>query len=259
MRGVNKIPKNESNQHEVMVQFKQNHLRQLNFDSILIITYGRSGSTLLQGILNAIDGCLIKGENYNAIFHLFEFYEKLILNKQKNSNQTGPNNPFYGAALLDEESVLKHIQNMVRDILLADKVNNPDFFCYGFKEISYIKYPDKLFSYLDFLVRIFPNVGFIFNTRNIEDVIKSAWWANIDPEKAKSDLHKIEELFDEYCENHSNSFQITYEEIVANDQGLKAMFDFIGAEYSRSTVDRILTIPHSYSPTQEHIKKLFQR
>ena len=34
----------------------------LKFDYIFIISYGRSGSTLLQGVLNSIDGVLIRGE-----------------------------------------------------------------------------------------------------------------------------------------------------------------------------------------------------
>ena len=123
LREADDVPAESDDELEnTQVRLRPNK-RHLNFDSILIITYGRSGSTLLQGILNSIDGCLIRGENYNAIFYLFEFYEKIILNKKENYNQTMPNNPFYGAGLPDEELVLMHIQNMVHDLLLADKID----------------------------------------------------------------------------------------------------------------------------------------
>ncbi len=42
---------------------------------LFIVTYGRSGSTLLQGILNSIPGYLIRGENRAALFHLYSLRE----------------------------------------------------------------------------------------------------------------------------------------------------------------------------------------
>lgn len=45
------------------------------FGSVLIITYGRSGSTLLQGILNSIPGYLIRGENENLMAHFYNAYK----------------------------------------------------------------------------------------------------------------------------------------------------------------------------------------
>ena len=50
----------------------------LNFDVILIITYGRSGSTLLQGILNSISGVLVRGENANMCYHVFYAYQAIL-------------------------------------------------------------------------------------------------------------------------------------------------------------------------------------
>jgi hypothetical protein len=37
---------------------------------VFIVTYGRSGSTLLQGVLNSIPGYLVRGENRQALRHL---------------------------------------------------------------------------------------------------------------------------------------------------------------------------------------------
>src|SRR5687768_4449832 len=43
----------------------------LNFRHAFVITYGRSGSTLLTGILNSIPKTCIRGENGGALVHIF--------------------------------------------------------------------------------------------------------------------------------------------------------------------------------------------
>ena len=53
------------------------------FDAVFVITYGRSGSTLMQGILNSIDGFHIKGENNGFVFKLFESYQLLVNAKEE--------------------------------------------------------------------------------------------------------------------------------------------------------------------------------
>ena len=37
---------------------------------VFVVTYGRSGSTLLQNVLNTIPGYCIRGENANTLAHL---------------------------------------------------------------------------------------------------------------------------------------------------------------------------------------------
>ena len=59
----------------------------LNFKSIIIVTYGRSGSTLLQGLLNASPEILVKGENMNYFYHIFKSHKDLC----KASSQFGGN------------------------------------------------------------------------------------------------------------------------------------------------------------------------
>ncbi|MDM4723512.1 hypothetical protein QTQ03_29485 [Micromonospora sp. WMMA1363] len=44
--------------------------RQYQF--VFIVTYARSGSTLLAGILNSLPGYRICGENYNALYRLYQ-------------------------------------------------------------------------------------------------------------------------------------------------------------------------------------------
>ncbi|MGH3306736.1 MAG: hypothetical protein ACRDOX_03520, partial [Nocardioides sp.] len=45
---------------------------------LFVMTYGRSGSTLLQGILNSIPGYLIRGENRQVLIHVHRFHRTAV-------------------------------------------------------------------------------------------------------------------------------------------------------------------------------------
>ena len=62
----------------------------------LIITYGRTGSTLLMGLLNKIDGYLIRGENNNCFHSLFKFVKSLEQTRLLQGNSlNAPVNPWF--------------------------------------------------------------------------------------------------------------------------------------------------------------------
>ena len=220
----------------------------LNFESVLIVTYGRSGSTLLQGILNNIDGVLVRGENNNFIYGLYEAYKKLI-DTRNYEDITQPNNSWYGAGEINLELFLHDCQNMVRNILLADKKNDKNILCYGFKEIRYFEVYQQqkdIADYLNFLAKIFPTPAFIFNIRNLDDVLKSGWWANTDRAESRSELMKLETAFHNYKKTHpENTFIISYEEVVSQSNNFQLLFNFLGAKYPEN-IDKILLTPHSY-------------
>lgn len=227
----------------------------MRFDSILIITYGRSGSTLLQGILNSIDGCLIRGENNNFCFGLFEAYQNLL--KAKTHRGHNPQHPWFGAHLLDENKMLTHMRRLVKELLVADVANAHEIRCYGFKEIRYAYLPEHdLFPYLEFLSRLFPNGAFVFNRRNLNDVMKSGWWSNIDQDWARGVLHATDRNFDEYASTHANCYQIMYEDVVSQSAKFVGMFEFLGAPYSKDRITKTLAMPFGYDPGQESVKAL---
>jgi len=235
----------------------------MNFQSILIVTYGRSGSTLLQGLLNSIDGCLIRGENKNFCFHLYQSYQAILDMKAEitewNHMADSPRKYWYGARLLDERLFINHISQLVKKLLLADQIDNLTIQCYGFKEVRYSKDKEMahFIDYLSFLNQIFPNVALIFNIRNLDDVVKSAWLAVQDPNPLKKKLLTLETMFRAYCQHHDNGFIIRYEDVITKSAQLEAMYQFLGATYQPETVDQVLARPHSFVPTQTHVKQLF--
>ncbi len=214
--------------------------------SVLIVTYGRSGSTLLMGLLNSIDGYLIRGENANFFFGLFQSYQSLLETKSHKKSQK-TTHPWFGAEVIQEKKVLQGMSNIAKQLILADKLKDESIKCYGFKEIRYAddKVAKKLATYLDFLKLIFPNCKFIFNTRSFADVKNSGWWQKKKDDKVREKLEKLEMAFSEYAKNHSNCFSITYEDVINKTERLKEMFVFLEEEYNEQSIDQVLSIPHS--------------
>ncbi len=231
----------------------------LRFGSILVITYGRSGSTLLQGLLNSIEGVVLRGENMNMCFHLFKTYQAILESKTHDGKIT--QNPFFGSSKLDEEYFLRQSKETVKNLLLGDRINDSTVKCYGFKEIRYIHILNDLSKYLKFLKKIFPNPCFIFNTRNNEDVVNSwiklGWQPESYKEKGIKRLNKAEVAFvNAMEENKNNSFHITYEDIVNKTNRVKSLFSFLGAPYTNENADSILALRHSYKLKPGTINKI---
>ena len=49
---------------------------------VFVMTYGRSGSTLLMGLLNTIPGYLVRGENDDALRYLYDFHRTCVERSQ---------------------------------------------------------------------------------------------------------------------------------------------------------------------------------
>ncbi len=231
----------------------------LSYRYLFIVTYGRSGSTLLQGLLNSIDGVIIKGENGNAFYDLYTSYQKLTDYKHKDKGALLPNQSWYGIGFLSEKDLLEQYRQLAYHILIPEKLENRDNFVFGFKEIRYDEVGDDFESYLLFLRKLFPESAFIFNTRNLVNVTKSGWWKNKDQQSTIENLQTLEQKFYRFYDEDEHSFHITYEDIVNKNNRLKELYSFLGAPYSQRTVDLILQIPHSYNPEQQHIKKLLEK
>lgn len=208
--------------------------------TIFIVTYGRSGSTLLQSILQSIPGAHITGENDNLIMILWTAYKKA--NGAKNA--WGPKggekltNPWYGT----HNYRPNYFANRLIDAFV-DEIIRPNTDCtwFGFKEIRYEEFGDDLPLVLDFMARTFKNSYFVFNTRNAESVAKSGWWKNKNPEEVKEMVHTQDSRFEKYANNHpENSFKISYDSLISNPLAIKPFFEMVNEIFDLSEIEKIL-------------------
>ena len=218
------------------------------FPYLFIITYGRSGSTLLQGILNAIPGYCIRGENNGVLIPLRRMHNILLTAKKKYEaiSQT-PADAWYGISDVNEKKLRDDIRNLVTDNIIRPPDNSR---CIGFKEIRYAsQMVGDLSEFLAFIKSIFPGAGFIFNARALEQTAKSDWWPKRkDAAQYLSEFRAAMEAA--YGAHKICSFWIDYEVYTANPESLAALFEFLGEEFDVQMVTDVLSKRHSASPRE---------
>jgi len=232
----------------------------LNHQSLIIVTYGRTGSTLLQGVLNAIPGCLIRGENYNFCFGLYQSWKSLRRSHDEFGAEASahPESPWFGAYRLDADRFLISARQIVESQLVGG-ADAPRPACLGFKEIRYLQdslgggaqgYAAQLHDYLEFLARLLPGLGIVFLTRDHEQVCRSAWWRDRDPAKVVQSLRAFEAAARSFRSEICRTFEIDYADLLANGVAVQRLFDFLGASYDPEQVAAVLGREHSFKPPQ---------
>ena len=221
------------------------------FDRVFVVTYGRSGSTLLQGLLNAIPGYRIYGENAGFMFKLQDSYDALLsahrhLANPKNDNES---QPWFGSSRFDEDSVTLEFRRFVNRILFQPDLNETNR-VYGFKEIRFNDMQhDNIDKYIRFIRKLFPDTAIVFNTRKIEDVIKSGWWRS----SYWSGLPSQLAAFRDFCENYSRAnpeyaIHVTYDHLILADRKeVRRLFEFLGESLVEDDLDRVFRGNHSYA------------
>lgn len=210
---------------------------------VFVVTYGRSGSTVVQNLLNAIPGYCIRGENGNALsglarsWHLMNVAEPRIGLKARGVPST-PEEPWYGAELAEPWRYGSYLANVfVREVLALPAGTRVG----GFKEIRFHTEPQFFQPYLGFIRRFFPKARFIFNTRSHDAVLKSGWWADMDETRARKQLEQAEALFAAHIAAHPTiSLHLHYDDYAGNPEGFRPLFDFLGEPFDQDLVAGVL-------------------
>ncbi len=143
---------------------------------VTVVTYGRTGSTVLQAALNALPGVIVRGENYSALRGL-NAYVQAIAETADRHHAGKPTHPWFGSARLSPPDVVADLRRHVVDTVLRPR---PDTTWLGFKEVRYEPghFPsyDDLLNYLLFLDKLLPGICYVVNVRDPQEAAKSGWW-----------------------------------------------------------------------------------
>lgn len=223
---------------------------------LFIVTYGRSGSTVLMNVLNSIPGVVIRGENGN----LCRMLRQIVA-----SVQTGPDfvrrraaavvpqedrplalrdtlgtsaDPWFGAERVDPDTMGQVLCDaFVRTVLTLPAGTRLG----GFKEIRYLDYPDDISADLDFLRRFFPGARFVFLTRDHNAVMASGWFAKMSRIVLSGQLRAADAAFARYAEDHPGiCHSIRYEDFSDDPDALRPLFAFLDESFDRDAVAAIL-------------------
>lgn len=207
---------------------------------VIILSQARSGSTLVQRVLNTIDNSYIAGENKNFWYHIFQAYKsweyipiwetKLAKSKGQEpfsyDTKTDAYKPcWWNGSHEDWKDNLVMMTYQVRNNF--DLIYGFEKSLFGFKEIRFPLDQKEFNKYLDWWRLLFPNIYFIFTVRNINEVVNSGWHT----EKDKSELLQREKLL----RSRKDAYLVEY-----GKQDWKGLFDYLGLEYNENEVQRIL-------------------
>ncbi len=206
-----------------------------------MVTYGRSGSTLLMGVLNTLPGYLIRGENRDALHHLYLFHRTMLTESGRGPKRRlrQPTHPFFGIAGFPADTSLRRLRRLALDTVLRPR---EDTRVTGFKEIRW--YHPDLEEYVAWLREVFPGARFLVNTRNHEDVLKSKWWA--EGEDKSEHLAEIEQRILALADALGDAaYRVHYDDYVADPAALRGMFEWLGEEFDEDAVRATMAVRHS--------------
>ena len=213
---------------------------------VFIVTYGRSGSTLLQTVLNGIDGYCIRGENNNVLLPVYRAVQRLRRARQRHMAGVSPTSPWFGLDGADPDALARHMCDAVRQTVLHVPSGTR---VAGFKEVRYdeIETADEFNCYLDFLADRFGGARFVFNMRAGAAVARSKRWRDDPVDVVLRRVADMDRRFAAYAARRpETSFLIRYEDYDGSPQGLKPLFDFLGEPFDMDSVGKILGVrlPH---------------
>lgn len=210
---------------------------------LFIVTYGRSGSTLLQGLLNTIDGYVIRGENGGAVRDLWRYQTTLAYwrAQRKKPIPLPKTNAWWGIDGFDERQCAKMMRQIVDETILHPPAGTR---VAGFKEVRYLE-PDTP-DFVAWMADTFPGARFVVNFRNLDDVVQSAWWRN--KPDARGQLEAAEQMLAGLHDSlgPERSHIVRYEEYADQPDGLAPLFAWLGESFDRKRIAATMAKPHSY-------------
>ncbi len=210
---------------------------------VFVVTYGRSGSTLLQNLLNTIPGYVIRGENNNALYPLFESWSAVtqspdITRMKADGTVSDAAHPWFGAEIIDPDAYRATLCHAFAQRILCLA---PDTRVSGFKEIRTIADPARFAAYLRFVQAGFPNARIIFNIRNASDVCRSSWWRSHDPQKVSAMIQSADAVFRAHvAANPRCCVLLDYDQYSVNHDALDPLFALLGERPSRAALNAVM-------------------
>jgi hypothetical protein len=202
---------------------------------LFVVTYGRSGSTLVQGLLNSLPGTLVRGENNFYILPMFRSYDLLATwhRRHGDDKDRGPRWAFYGIDEAQPDEFPVFARRFLMKQLLGTK-QRKDVRVLGFKEIRWYGIePKETKRFFEFFEEVFPGARYVLNRRDHEQVSTSGFWQKQESDEVMATLRRIEEIQDYLRETRpERTHLVRYEEVTHDDtevsnRELRSLAEFV--------------------------------
>ncbi|MFH6786598.1 MULTISPECIES: sulfotransferase [Methylobacterium] len=220
---------------------------------IIVCTLGRSGSTLLQGLLNGASGCCIRGENGNFLLGLYQSYRAICHAKSNSDEAVLPTHPWYGGYSFSPDRFIADARKTFEDQLAFPKGTTVA----GFKEIRWTPADlgdVSLDEYMHFLILLLGDVKFVFLTRDIQDIYESQKraWLNADDMDFDTFSESASHFYKTVRSIDLPIYEIDYSEITHISDKMINMFEFLNIDFDEERIASILATEHSYANARHY-------
>ena len=226
---------------------------------VFVVTYGRTGSTLLQGMLNALPRTLVRGENGLYVQHLFRAWQAADEIRQRRNGPPSrkPTSAFYGIGALTRKRFVRSARRLLVGGLLGTE-DEKDYDRLGFKEVEWHHLtPEETAPFFDWLDDVCPGAKYVLNTRDVEQAMGSGFWQRRDAEEGKAAIQRVVEIQDHLRATRPDRVLETRYEVItgddkaASDAALTALAEFVVGSCDAALLDTLrskLDVGHGPNP-----------
>jgi hypothetical protein len=230
---------------------------------VFVVTYGRSGSTLLQGLLNTLPRTVVRGENGLWLLEMYRAYAqaKRFSKQHSHHNPGKASSAFYGVDLLKPKQFVRATRRLVLPQLLGD-VDPADVDVLGFKEVLWHRIaPGETEGFFTWFERVFPDARYVLNTRDHDRVSQSGFWLRRQDEVAEA-LTRVEEIQAWLRETRPDrvldmQYEVFTGSDAASDAQLAQLADFVVGGHDDELLGRLrdtLGVAHGPKPFKQQVK-----
>jgi hypothetical protein len=217
---------------------------------VFVVTYGRSGSTLTQGMLNALPRTLVRGENNLFLLPLFRAWFML---KNYRARFLGQGNPlttsaFYGLHELDLDAFARSVGDLVR-VQLLGSTSPEDVDRLGFKEVVWHRLkPAQWGDFFGFMDLAFGEPLYVLNQRDVDTTASSGFWQTRKPGLAVQQINRIRKLQAYLRDSRPDRcFDMQYEVTTSKDRNeaaalLRGLAEFVTGSCDDDLLERMLAL-----------------
>jgi len=218
---------------------------------IFVLSYGRSGTTLLQGALNNSELIHFAGENFGFVERLHRAEQALkdaLAESQLQPHRDKPTEAFYGITSAPFERHSELYRELLIELVMSSCPSNKKPSHIGFKEVRY-PYFDRLIEHLEWVQRVFLNPTLVLVTRDLDEVLRSGFYRElprIERERRRQVLVKFENVAREFLTSVGSGVELKYSQIAANSEQSAEILQGVGIPVTAQNFEEAQKLKHSY-------------
>ena len=218
---------------------------------IFVLSYGRSGTTLLQGALNNSELIHFAGENFGFVERLHRAEQALkdaLAESQLQPHRDKPTEAFYGITSAPFERHSELYRELLIELVMSSCPSNKKPSHIGFKEVRY-PYFQHLEEHLWWLQKVFLNPTFVLVTRDLEEVLRSGFFGELsrdEREIRRRILVNFENVAREFLASVGYGVELKYSQIAYDSEQSAKILRGVGIPATAQQFEEAQKLKHSY-------------